>query len=199
MQSITEPSIGEDRLVASRFIRPFSTINNADVPTVGGKNASLGEMYAHLTPAGILVPNGFAVTAEAYRYVIERNSLLALLHEALDGLDWAKPEDFTKRTHRAHRAVAHAEIPDDLREEILKAYHDLRVHYGDSMTVAVRSSATAEDLPNASFAGQHESFVNVAGDEMVIEAYRQAIASLFLERAIHYRIDGGFDHFRIAL
>ncbi len=199
MQSITEPILGEDRLVASRFIRPFSTIGNADVAIVGGKNASLGEMYAHLTPKGILVPNGFAVTADAYRYVVERNALAPLLHEALDGLDWAKPDDFTKRAHRAHRALAHAEIPDDLREEILGAYRSLRAQYGDSMSVAVRSSATAEDLPNASFAGQHESFVNVAGEDLLLEAYRQALASLFLERAIHYRIDGGFDHFRIAL
>ena len=199
MQSMTETAVGPDRLSASRFIRPFSTISNADVAAVGGKNASLGEMYSRLSSAGILVPNGFAVTADAYRYVLESNKLLPVLHEALDGLDWAKPEDFSKRSHRAHHAVAHAAIPDDLREEILVGYRALRAQYGDATTFAVRSSATAEDLPNASFAGQHESFVNVAGEEMIVEAYRQGIASLFLERAIHYRIDGGFDHFRIAL
>jgi pyruvate, water dikinase len=188
-----------DTLITTRFIRPFSTISNADVGIVGGKNASLGEMYQQLVPLGVLVPNGFAVTAEAYRAVLERAGAWPKLHEALDELDPDDVADLEVRAHRAYETIARASLPPELEGEILGAYHDLQAEYGGELSVAVRSSATAEDLPGASFAGQHETFLNVCGDNAVLEAYRLCLASLFLERAIHYRIDKGFDHFKVAL
>jgi pyruvate,water dikinase len=188
-----------DRLVETRFIQPFRSIGNDDIAVVGGKNASLGEMYRTLAPLGVFTVNGFAVTADAYRYVLDRSDAWTALHRALDGLDRTDIGDLAARAQRAHAVVASAPIPSDLRAEILDAYHALCEQYGAETTFAVRSSATAEDLPSASFAGQHESFLNVRGDDAVIEAYRSCLASLFLERAIHYRIDQGFDHFRVAL
>jgi pyruvate, water dikinase len=187
-------------LVATRFIRPFATISNADVAVVGGKNASLGELYQRLIPLGVLVPDGFAVTADAYRAVLDHAGVWPKLHEALDDLDPADVAGLESRAARACDAVAKAALPLELESEILAAYHDLANEYGGGeLSVAVRSSATAEDLPGASFAGQHETFLNVCGDEAVLEAYRLCLASLFLERAIHYRIDKGFDHFKVAL
>jgi len=170
-----------------------------DVASVGGKNASLGELYRELRPQGVPVPNGFAVTAEAYRYVLTAGDAWPKLHEQLDGLRIDDLVDFARRARYAHAIVAAAPIPSDLRAEIVDAYHALQSEYGGELTVAVRSSATAEDLPGASFAGQHESFLNVKGDEQVITAYSRCLASLFMERAIHYRIDKGFDHFKVAL
>ncbi len=199
MQQVAIASPAEDRLTQRRFIRPFRTIGNADVAVAGGKNASLGEMYRTLTPAGVPVPNGFAVTAEGYRHVLAEANLLAPLHDALDRLDVKDLRDFAARAARAHDLVNSAPLPNDLRAEICAAYRELEAQYGDSVSVAVRSSATAEDLPTASFAGQHESYLNVRGEAMVLGAYRRCLASLFMERAIHYRIDQGFDHFRVAL
>lgn len=181
------------------FIRPFSDISNADVAIVGGKNASLGEMYRALVPLGIRVPNGFAVTADAYWYVLDAGDVWKSLHAALDGIDPANVADLAARAQAAHEAVERAPLPSDLTNQILAAYHALELQYGTGLSVAVRSSATAEDLPTASFAGQHESFLNVRGNEAVLAAYRRCLASLFLERAIHYRIDKGFDHFKVAL
>jgi len=188
-----------DRLEAAPFIRPFRTIANSDVAEVGGKNASLGEMFRELTPLGVRVPNGFAVTAAAYRHVLSAAGTWKILHEALDALNPSDVEDLRRRAAIAHAAVLAAPLPDELANQILRAYRALVAQYGDESSVAVRSSATAEDLPDASFAGQHESFLNVRGDQMVLQAYRACIASLFLERAIHYRIDRGFDHFKVAI
>ncbi len=182
-----------------RYIRPFESISSADVALVGGKNASLGEMYRELTPLGVRIPDGFAVTADAYRHVLTEGDVWRRLHAALDGLDSSKVADLAVRAQRAHEAVLAAAIPEDLAKEILDAYHALQARYGADVSVAVRSSATAEDLPSASFAGQHESYLNVRGDAMLLEAYRACLASLFLERAVHYRIDQGFDHFKVAL
>ncbi len=190
---------GADALTGSEYVRPFRGISNADVASVGGKNASLGEMYRALTPLGVRTPNGFAVTANAYRYVLERGGVWAKVHAALDGLDPAKVADLAVRARRAHDAVASAPLPQDLAEQICSAYRELQKQYGPDLSVAVRSSATAEDLPTASFAGQHESYLNVRGEAMLLEAYRSCIASLFLERAVHYRIDQGFDHFKVGL
>lgn len=181
------------------YIRPFSSISNSDVAVVGGKNASLGEMYRALAPLGVRVPNGFAVTADAYRYVLDSGKIWPQLHAALDGLDPADVDDLASRAELAHTAVANAALPADLTAQILDAYHQLQKEYGAGLSVAVRSSATAEDLPTASFAGQHETFLNVRGDAELLEAYRRCIASLFLERAIHYRVDKGFDHFKVEL
>ena len=199
MTTVAAPRAGEDRLAQTRFVRPFRTITAADVAVVGGKNASLGEMYRELGPLGVRVPNGFAVTADAYRYVLDHAGAWSALHEALDGLDPRDVDDLGARARRAHELVAAAPLPPDLAGEIAAGYHALLSQYGPALTVAVRSSATAEDLPTASFAGQHVTFLNVSGEAMVLQAYRDCLASLFLERAIHYRIDQGFDHFRVAL
>ncbi len=199
MRTATAPGSGTDQLAQTRFIRPFRTIGAGDVGLVGGKNASLGEMYRELAPAGIRVPNGFAVTAEAYRYVLDAANAWPALHAILDGLDPSDVADLGARAARAHALVAAAPLPADLRVEVLAAYHALQAQYGADLSVAVRSSATAEDLPTASFAGQHESFLNVRGDEELLAAYHRCLASLFLERAIHYRVDEGFDHFKVAL
>ena len=181
------------------YVRPFSSIGRNDVAAVGGKNASLGEMYRELVPLGVLVPNGFAVTADAYREVLRAAGAWPALHEALDSVNPADIEDLARRAQRAYDIVIAAPLPEQLVCEISAAYAQLLRQYGPETTVAVRSSATAEDLPNASFAGQHETFLNVRGEGMLLEAYRKCIASLFLERAIHYRIDKGFDHFKVAL
>ena len=184
---------------ALRYVRSFAEIGADDVALVGGKNASLGELYRELRPRGIPVPNGFAVTADAYRLVLTQAHAWEALHEQLDGIESAALPEFARRAEGAHEIVASAPIPDDVREEILSAYHALAREYGEDVSLAVRSSATAEDLPTASFAGQHETLLNVRGDSQVLAAYRRCIASLFLERAIHYRIDKGFDHFKVGL
>ncbi len=189
----------EDRLLERSFIRPFRTISNADVAVVGGKNASLGEMYQNLRPLGIRIPNGFAVTADAYRETLAQPGLVKALHEALDSLDPGDLNDFASRAQFAHDVVRSAPLPGNLRDQIVMAYVELQAQYGEPLSVAVRSSATAEDLPTASFAGQHDSFLNVRGEAMLVDAYRNCLASLFTERAVHYRIDRQFDHFKVAL
>ncbi|HTT09890.1 MAG TPA: phosphoenolpyruvate synthase [Burkholderiaceae bacterium] len=182
-----------------RYIRFFNEIGIEDVPSVGGKNASLGEMYRELTPRGVLVPNGFAITAPAYRYVLERAGATGRLRDVLAGLRADDVKDLARRGAEAREIVYGAQLPADLREEILAGYRKLREEYGPDLGVAVRSSATAEDLPDVSFAGMHETFLNVRGEEALLDACRRCFASLFTDRAIHYRIDKGFDHFKVAL
>ncbi len=182
-----------------RYIRWFAELSLADVPLVGGKNASLGELYRELTPQGVKVPNGFAITAEAYRHVLDEAGAWDALREALDGLNEEDVSDLAARAAKAREIVYGAGLPDDLRGEILAAYQDLMEEYGPELSVAVRSSATAEDLPSASFAGQQETYLNVRGSEALLDACRRCFASLFTDRAIHYRIDRGFDHFKVAL
>jgi len=184
---------------ATRYIRAFGEIGNEDVPLVGGKNASLGEMYCTLSAEGVRVPNGFAITSEAYRYVLDKAGAWEPLHDALDDLDISDVVDLARRGKRARDIVYGAGIPEDLAHEILDAYRGLQEEYGDEVSLAVRSSGTAEDLPTASFAGQHETYLNVRGDANLLEACRRCFASLFLDRAIHYRVDQGFDHFKTGL
>ena len=181
------------------YVRFFGQIGIEDLPLVGGKNASLGEMYRNLAPQGVNVPNGFAITADAYRYVLARADAWGPLREALAGLRADDMEDLTRRAARAREIVYGAGLPDDLSAQILEAYRKLQREYGPQLSVAVRSSATAEDLPTASFAGQQESYLNVQGDTQLLEACRHCFASLFTDRSIHYRIDQGFDHFKVAL
>ncbi len=181
------------------FIRPFAALGLEDVGLVGGKNASLGELYRELTPLGVRVPNGFAITADAYRYVLDEATAWGPLREALAGLDPGNVDDLAARARRAREVVYGAGLPGDLRQQILAAYAELEGESGAPLSVAVRSSATAEDLPSASFAGQHETYLNVVGGDRLLEACRRCFASLFTDRAIHYRIDQGFDHFEIAL
>ncbi len=183
----------------SGFIRWFEQLSIDDVALVGGKNASLGEMYRELVPQGVKIPNGFAITADAYRHVLDQAAAWESLHGALDGLDASDVKDLAWRGARARDIVYRAGLPQDLREQILTAFHQLKQQYGDSLSVAVRSSATAEDLPGASFAGQQDTYLNIAHDEELLEACRRCFASLFTDRAIHYRIDQGFDHFQVAL
>jgi pyruvate, water dikinase len=184
---------------SSRFVRWFSQVGTRDVALVGGKNASLGELYRALTPRGVKVPDGFAVTADAYREVLTQAGAWTALHQALDGLDPGDVAALAVAGAHARELVYAAPLPLDLDSEIRDAYGRLRAEYGSDLSVAVRSSATAEDLPTASFAGQHETYLNVRGEAQVLDAYRRCLASLFTDRAIHYRLDEGFDHFKLAL
>jgi pyruvate,water dikinase len=181
------------------YIRPFRTIGIEDVPSVGGKNASLGEMVRELTPKGVNVPDGFAVTAEAYRDFLRSAGLDARLREILAGLDTRNLDDLRRRGSRVRQAILGAALPADLQPAILRAYDRLCEGAPGPIDVAVRSSATAEDLPDASFAGQQESYLNVQGHQALLETCRRCFASLFTDRAISYRVDKGFDHFKIAL
>jgi pyruvate,water dikinase len=170
-----------------------------DVPVVGGKNASLGEMYQKLSDKGVRVPNGFATTADAYRYALEQTGAVKLLHEALDDLDPSDVMDLARRAKQAREIVYGAGLPDDFAAEIVAGYRQLQQEYGEDVRLAVRSSATAEDLVTASFAGQQQTFLNVHGEESLLDACRRCFASLFTDRAIHYRVDQGFDHYDVAL
>lgn len=181
------------------YIRWFNELTIDDVPLVGGKNASLGEMYRELTPQGIKIPNGFAITAEAYRYVLDQADAWQPLHEALDELDSDNVVDLAKRARKAREIIYAAPLPEDLESQILNAFAQLQQEYGEDLSVAVRSSATAEDLPTASFAGQQDTYLNIRGDQALLDACKRCFASLFTDRAIHYRIDQGFDHFKLAL
>ena len=183
----------------AKFIRWFSDLSIADVPLVGGKNASLGEMYRELSSQGVRVPNGFAITADAYRYVLDQADAWSRLHKALDGLDVKNVDDLARRAQVAREIIYGAVLPEDLVAEIAAAYAQLKAEYGEQLTVAVRSSATAEDLPTASFAGQHETFLNIGGEAKLLDAVRLCFASLFKDRAISYRADNGFDDFKVFL
>jgi pyruvate, water dikinase len=182
-----------------RYVRFFDEFGIDDVPLVGGKNASLGEMYRKLTAEGVRVPDGFAITAGAYRYMLDEAGAWGALHEALDGLDPADVAGLARAGKQAREIVYGAGLPEDLRREILAGYRRLQEEYGEGLSLAVRSSATAEDLPTASFAGQQETFLNIRGEESLLDACRRCFASLFTDRGIHYRIDQGFDQFRVSL
>ncbi len=173
----------------------FRELGIKDVPLVGGKNAALGEMYRSLTKLGINVPNGFALTAHAYRILLKKAGLEKEIRKILQGLDTRDIMDLQRRGREVREAILKAEFPEEMKEAIEKAYKKL----GDNPDVAVRSSATAEDLPDASFAGQQETFLNVRGIHEVLEATKKCIASLFTNRAISYRADKGFSHFDVAL
>ena len=183
----------------SRYVNWFRDLSADDVGLVGGKNASLGEMYRELTSKGVRVPNGFAIMAQAYRDMLGEAGAWEPLRELLDDLDKTDVAELARRGQAARELVYRAGLSPTLREQILTAYHELQDEYGPELSLAVRSSATAEDLPTASFAGQHETFLNVRGDEILLDACRHCFASLFLDRAISYRIDQGFDHFSVAL
>ncbi|HVM67389.1 MAG TPA: phosphoenolpyruvate synthase, partial [Acidimicrobiales bacterium] len=181
------------------YVRFFEEFGIDDVPLVGGKNASLGEMYRHLRSEGVRVPHGFAITADGYRYMLTSAGAWRQLHEALDGLDPADVGDLSRRAKRAREIVYGAGLPAELAGQVLDGYRRLQLEYGEDVSLAVRSSATAEDLPTASFAGQQDTYLNVKGDESLLDACRRCYASLFTDRAIHYRVDQGFDHFKVAL
>ncbi|MCB0896058.1 MAG: phosphoenolpyruvate synthase [Nocardioides sp.] len=184
---------------AATYVRDFARLGRDDVALVGGKNASLGEMYQHLSEAGVRVPGGFAITADGYRHVLDAAGAWPALAAAFDGLDPDDVAELAVRAERARRIVHDAGLPDDLRAEVLAAYRALQDRYGADLRVAVRSSATAEDLPEASFAGQHETYLDVVGEEQLLEAVRSCFASIFTDRGVHYRHRQGFDQLKVAL
>ena len=183
----------------SGYVRFFEEIGIEDVPLVGGKNASLGEMFQKLSGQRVRVPHGFAITAAAYRHMLDEAGAWDRLHAELDDIDPADVAALARKAKRAREIVYGAGLPDDLASQILAAYRSLQQEYGEEVSLAVRSSATAEDLPMASFAGQQDSYLNIKGEESLLDTCRRCFASLFTDRAIHYRIDQGFDHFKVSL
>jgi pyruvate,water dikinase len=183
----------------SQYVRFFEDFGIGDVPLVGGKNASLGEMFQKLSGQGVRVPHGFAITAAAYRHMLDEAGAWDRLHAELDDLDADDVVALARKGKRAREIVYGAGLPADLAAEIVAAYRELQQEYGEEVSLAVRSSATAEDLPTASFAGQQDSYLNIKGDESLLDTCRRCFASLFTDRAIHYRIDQGFDHFKVSL
>jgi len=182
------------------LVIPFKDLHIEDVPIVGGKNASLGEMYRELNKKGVTVPNGFAITALAYRYFIESAGLKDKIHKILSDLDTTSTRNLMKRGKKVRNLILKAELPLDLQKEIIENYKLLSKESKEDYTdVAVRSSATAEDLPDASFAGQQETYLNIRGEKELLKSCKKCFASLFTNRAISYRVDKGFDHFTIAL
>jgi len=181
------------------YIRWFREIRLDDVPLVGGKNASLGELYGELTDAGIRVPNGFAITAEAYIALLETDGLRDQMVRILKGVDGEDLAALAEAGAHLRRLIGEAPPPEGLEDEVVAAYRTLAREYGPYPAVAVRSSATAEDLPEASFAGQQETYLGVRGDSPLLAACRRCFASLFTDRAIAYRIHQGFDHMAVRL
>ena len=184
---------------SNNMIRQFDSIDLEDIPLVGGKNASLGEMYQQLKPAGIRIPEGFVITADAYSYLLEHAEARTDLTRLMSGLNKEDMNDLARRGREARATVKRAGLPGKVADQIRQAYRDLETRHGENVDVAVRSSATAEDLPDASFAGQQETFLNVRGADALLEACLNCFASLFTERAIAYRIDKGFDHETVRL
>ncbi len=186
------------------FIKWFHEIGIDDVQQVGGKNASLGEMVRELSPRGVRVPNGFAVTADAYRHFLNSRGLYDQIRQILGDLDTSDLDNLRSRGSQLRQLILDSPMPADLEQAILSAYEQLEREAGLTpsvvrLDVAVRSSATAEDLPDASFAGQQETYLNVQGPAQLLDTCRRCFASLFTDRAISYRVDRGFDHFKIAL
>ncbi|MEA2037770.1 MAG: phosphoenolpyruvate synthase [Nanoarchaeota archaeon] len=184
---------------SNKFILWFNEIGIQDVPLVGGKNASLGEMYRNLTKKKVNVPNGFAVTAYAYDYFMEEEKLNEKIKKILGKVNPNSIQSLTEKGRETREVILKSDLPPPLRIEIINAYRKLSKKYGKNTDVAVRSSATAEDLPDASFAGQQETYLNIRGEHALMDACKKCFASLFTNRAIHYRIDKGFDHFKVAL
>ncbi len=195
-------SRSKNRAVQSsmRFVRWFKEVGIDEVPLVGGKNASLGEMVRELGKLGVRVPDGFAVTAEAFHHFLQANGLNAPIREQLREMNPHDPDDLTRRTRLIRSLILRASLPEDLEGEIVQAYrelsHQARV---EDLMVAVRSSATAEDLPTASFAGQHESYLGIQGEAELLDAVKKCFASLYTARATRYRVDMGFPHEKVLL
>lgn len=183
----------------TQYIKWFDTLGMGDVDLVGGKNASLGEMYQNLTEEGIRIPNGFAVTAEAYKHILDVNNAWEPLGKLLDNLD---PDNVAQlqQTGKACREIIHnCTLPDKILNEIEEAYDVLKEEYGEDVTLAVRSSATAEDSPEASFAGQNETYLNIHGLDALIDTYIECLASNFTDRSIHYKHINGYEYLKVYL
>ena len=183
-----------------KYVRFFNQIGIKDVAIVGGKNASLGEMYQNLSAKGVSVPNGFATTSDAYWLLLEENKIKDEIKAALEGLDISDTADLQKRGAKIRELILSSKLPRAIEEETLEAYKLLSSEYGSkNIDVAVRSSGTAEDLPDASFAGQQETFLNIDSPEKLLESVKKCFASLFTDRAISYRASRGYDHLKVAL
>src|SRR4030067_3159615 len=193
------------------YVLWFDEVGLNDLPLVGGKNSSLGEMRRELTKSGVSVPNGFAVTVNAYHSLLDEGlvhewgdgrskpQVKKNIEEILSGLDVEDVEALSERGSRIRRLIHSLEFPREIVEEIVKDYRKLCKEYGEDTDVAVRSSATCDDLPHASFAGQQETYLNIRGEYALIQACKRCFASLFTTRAISYRTHKGFDHFSVAL
>jgi len=186
-------------MAKKKYVLWFDELAIEDVPLVGGKNASLGEMIQKLTPEGVAVPGGFAITADAYQYILKEAGIEARIRDTLSDLNTHDMANLQERGRKVRDLIRNAELPADLRDEIIGRYRHMEQDYGKNCAVAVRSSATAEDLPDASFAGQQETFLNIRGDAALFDACRRCFASLFTDRAISYRVDKGFGHFDVYL
>jgi pyruvate,water dikinase len=204
-------SLQEEIMGQKPYVLWFDEIGLNDLPLVGGKNASLGEMRRELTKSGVNVPNGFAVTVNAYHDLLDegivhdwdeshpKQNVREHIREILSDIDVENVENLSERGSRIRRLIHSLEFPREIVGEIVKGYRTLCKEYGEDTDVAVRSSATAEDLPTASFAGQQETFLNIRGEYALIQACKRCFASLFTNRAISYRAHQGFDHFQVAL
>src|SRR3989338_8026780 len=181
------------------FVKWYGEVGIADVPSVGGKNAALGEMYSNLVPLGVRVPDGFALTADAYRHFFKETGLDEKIKEILSDINTKDIHNLQIRGKKVREAILEAVLPQNLQDAVARSYEKLGEKYGKNSDVAVRSSATAEDLPGASFAGQQETYLNVHGIENILIATKKCIASLFTDRAISYRADKGFSHFDAAI
>ncbi|MCH9742193.1 MAG: phosphoenolpyruvate synthase [Proteobacteria bacterium] len=182
-----------------RYIKTFAEIRLSDLSLVGGKNASLGEMFNTLTPHGIRIPNGFAITADGYWAFLEHNGLTEKIQQLLTTLSPGNLEQLQQVGQTIRNLIINGQMPEALKREISQAYALLEKQYQPMIEVAIRSSATAEDLPGASFAGQQETYLNISGDRNIIHTTKRVFASLFTNRAISYRIDKGFEHDKVAL
>jgi pyruvate,water dikinase len=182
-----------------KFVKWFEEIGAQDVGLVGGKNASLGEMIRNLANKGISVPSGFAITVQGYKDMIEQSGIGPKIKEALAGLDTRNMRNLAERGEKIRNLIAHSSLPKGLEDEIRTCYRKMEEKFGKNVDVAVRSSATAEDLPTASFAGQQETYLNVRGEDDVLQKVTECFASLFTNRAISYRVDKGFDHLSVYL
>jgi len=188
------------KLKSQKFTLWYKEISHKDVPLVGGKNASLGEMISKLSKKGVRVPDGFATTSFAFWYFMRQTGLKAKIEETLKGLDVSSIQDLQQRGRKVRGLILKSKLPKDLEEEILNKYHQLSKRYGEKFSdVAVRTSATAEDLPSASFAGQYWTYLNVQGEKDLLKAVKGCLASLFTDRAIFYRAQHGFSQLEIAL
>ncbi|MDF1572897.1 MAG: phosphoenolpyruvate synthase [Bacteroidales bacterium] len=181
------------------YIYKFQDLDNSKVAEVGGKNASLGEMFTSLESKGVRVPDGFATSADCYRDFLEANDLEKPIRELLDKLDPEKMDSLEETGSGIRKKIMEADIPDKIGEAIIEGYIELKDREKEVSSVAVRSSATAEDLPETSFAGQHDSFMNIKGEEALLNAWKKCVASLFTDRAIKYREENGFEHMKVAL
>jgi pyruvate,water dikinase len=182
-----------------KFVKWFEEIGANDVALVGGKNASLGEMIRNLGKKGVSIPPGFAITAEAYKYMVEKAGIRQKIKDTLAGLDTHDMKNLAERGEKIRNLIANSRCPKELEDEIRICYRKMEERFGKNVDVAVRSSATAEDLPTASFAGQQTTYLNVRGEDDLLEKVMSCFASLFTNRAISYRVDKGFDHLSVYL